>query len=60
MHFGLTSRVVFFRDLLHALEKENTKAISSAIKFFHLPVVNYFVVPKAVRAFQREPKRKRH
>lgn len=60
VHFGLTSHVIFFRDLLHAQEEENMKAISSAIKFFHVPVVNCFVVPKAVSGFQRGQKRKGH
>lgn len=34
VHFGLASRTFFFKDPLHALEEENTKAVSSAIKFF--------------------------
>lgn len=50
----------FLKDPLPALEGKNTKAVSSAIKFFHIPVVNCFVVPKAVSTFQREQKRKRH
>lgn len=42
------------------LERKDTKTVLSAIKFFFsIPIVNCFVIPVAVSAFQREQKTKR-
>lgn len=61
VHFGLASRTGFFSKILFMHWRKKTRKLFQVLSnFFHIPVVNCFVVAKAVRTFQGEQKRKRH